>query len=125
MKKSILLIDDEHIVRMITSELLDYLGYKVYLSSDGIQALDFYRNNFSQVDLIILDMIMPGMRGTSVFKEIKSINPNARVLFLSGYSQDHEIKEILEEGALGYLKKPVSLDNLGEKIEAAFQTASI
>lgn len=119
----ILLIDDEQIVRMITAELLEYLGYKVHLSADGKEALEFYRDNFQDVELIILDMVMPEMRGTIVFQKIIEINPKAKVIFLSGFSHDHEVEEILELGALGYLRKPVSMDELGEKIQKALNSS--
>lgn len=119
----ILLIDDEKVVRMITSELLDFLGYDVHACTGGEQAIDYYRDHHSEIDLVILDMIMPGMRGNAVFKHLKEIQDDVRVLFLSGYSHDHEIDEILTHGALGFLKKPVSLKELGEKVRAALETA--
>jgi len=119
----ILLIDDEKVVRMITSELLDFLGYEVHACEGGKQAIEFYENHYDEVDLVILDMIMPEMRGNMVFKSLKKIQKDVRVLFLSGYSHDHEIDEILTHGALGFLKKPVSLKELGEKVRAALETA--
>lgn len=118
----ILLIDDEKVVRMITTELLDFLGYEVHACAGGEQAIAFYQDHYDKVDLVILDMIMPGMRGNTVFKSLKQIQEDVRVLFLSGYSQDHEIDEILNHGALGFLKKPVSLKELGEKVRAALET---
>lgn len=119
----ILLIDDEQIVRMITAELLDYLGYEVHLCSDGMEALDFYQENQDEIELVILDMVMPEMRGTVVFQKLKEMNPSVRVLFLSGFSHDHEVDEIMSLGALDYLKKPVSLEELGKKIKAALEAA--
>lgn len=118
----ILLVDDEEIVRIITSELLNYLGYSVEVCPNGGDAILLFRENYPKIDLVILDMVMPGMRGTIVFEELKKIDPAVKVLFLSGYSHDHEVEEILTKGAAGYLKKPVSLDELGKKIKEVLGT---
>jgi len=118
-REMILLIDDEKVVRMITTELLQFLGYDVHVCASGEEGIDFFQDNHDEVDLVILDMVMPGMRGNAVFQHLKEIHSDAKVLFLSGYSHDHEVEEILKSGALGYLRKPISLDELGDKVKSA------
>jgi two-component system, cell cycle sensor histidine kinase and response regulator CckA len=113
---TILLVDDEEIVAEVGSELLRILGYKVKVARSGFEALEIYQTNQKEIDLIILDMIMPGMSGDGIFDRLKQINPKAKVLLSSGYSIDGQASAIMTRGCDGFIQKPYSLSVLSRKI---------
>ncbi len=84
----ILLVEDDEPTRTLTRELLEEFGYSVMEAGDGFQALEIYREQRDGIHLVILDAIMPGIKGTDVYREIRSLTPNIRILFCSGYNPD-------------------------------------
>ena len=114
---TILVVDDEEIIRDVTRGLLEGLGYKVITAKSGEEAVSIYKEQHREIDLIILDMIMPGMGGGDTFSLLKEINPNVKVLLASGYSLNGLAKEILDQGVKGFLQKPFRLDDLSQKIK--------
>lgn len=106
---TIMVVDDEDIVRSIIVEMLELHKSKVVLASCGKDAIDYYKNNYKKVDLIFLDMVMPDYNGLETFRELKKINKDVKVIVLSGYSMNDEINKTIEEGAIGFIQKPVSL----------------
>ena len=104
---NILLIDDELSNLEITEALLESFGYSVSAFSDPKQAIKHYAKTFSQYDCILLDVIMPGMSGVDVFKAIKLINAEAKVILLTGVSERLELDFVLRHGADAYVPKPV------------------
>ncbi|MCS6883890.1 MAG: response regulator [Acidobacteriota bacterium] len=115
-QETILVVDDEEMLRELIVEALSDAGYNVVAAENGKEAVDIYRK--TRVDLVILDMIMPEMNGAEAFREIRSINPSAKVLLSSGYSQEAEAQSILSEGALGFLQKPYAIGDLLAKIRS-------
>ena len=113
---NILLIDDEEVVRLITSELLNELGYDVYSFSGGKKALQFYKDNFQTIDLVILDKHMPEMDGIEVYNKIREINPLAKVLILTGYNIDNEMEEMFVKESTKIIQKPVSIEKISHTI---------
>lgn len=103
----ILLIDDELSNLEITDALLQSFGYSVTSYSDPKQAMKHYAKTFKQYDCILLDVIMPGMSGIEAFKAIKLINPDAKVILLTGVSDRFELDFVLRHGAEAYVPKPV------------------
>jgi PAS domain S-box-containing protein len=116
-KEHLLVIDDEILVLNTTSEMLDALGYHVTKFDNGKQAMDYFAQHAEQVDLIVLDMIMPGMSGEDVFKAVKSIKPMQKILLCSGYSQDHIARTLMDAGADGFLGKPYDIKQISFKIK--------
>ncbi len=114
--ETILLIDDEDIVRDVGQEMLSDLGYEILLARPGREAIDTYQKKQHNIDMIILDIIMPGMDGRETFDQLKSINSNIKVLLSSGYSIDAQASEILNRGCKGFIQKPFSLDELSRKM---------
>ncbi len=114
--ETILLVDDEEMVRDITSQMLEDVGYKVITCRDGAEAVDYYTKNHAVIDLIILDMIMPRMNGKDAYKKIKAINAGAKVLLSSGYSIEGDAEEILNDGVRGIIQKPYRINELTGKI---------
>ncbi len=118
-KGTVLLIDDEEMILKVASQLLEALGYKVVTARGGQAGLKTYRELMDQVDLVLLDMIMPDMGGGEVFDRLKEMNPEVRVLLSSGYSVNGQAMQILEKGCKGFIQKPFSLAELSQKIHAA------
>ncbi|MBU1355557.1 MAG: response regulator [Candidatus Edwardsbacteria bacterium] len=115
----ILLVDDEETIRDITSQMLDDRGYKVTTLSNGQEAVEYYREHFQEIDLVILDMIMPKMNGHEAFIKMKEINPGVKVLLSSGYSIEEEAQDLMNSGVKGFLQKPYRLAELTQKINQA------
>lgn len=112
----ILLVDDEQSILSSISELLDSLGYSVFKASCAYDAVDIYSKNHDRIQVVILDMIMPGMNGTELLQKLKEINANVRVIFSSGYSIQDDIQKILTEGRHGFIQKPYKIDKLVSNI---------
>ena len=104
--ETILIVDDQETIWDFLIEALQELGYSVLLAENGIDAVEIYRSNPHEIDLVLLDMIMPKMGGHKTFFQLKAIDPNVRVLLSSGYVSEDEVKDLLEQGAVGFLPKP-------------------
>ena len=115
---TILLIDDEEMIIDIGQELLVELGYKVLVARSGLEALDIYAKNHEKIDLVIMDMIMPGMGGGEAFDRLKKINSKVKVLLSSGYSINGQATRILDRGCDGFIQKPFHMKQLSEKIHS-------
>jgi len=114
--ETILLVDDEEIIIDVSPEMLTELGYEVLTAKSGEKALEQYRINKDKIDLVILDMIMPGMGGGETYDRLKQIDPEITVLLSSGYSIDGQATEILKRGCNGFIQKPFNIEILSKKI---------
>ena len=112
----ILLVDDEEVILQVASQLLEKLGYTVFMAHNGREALDLYSQKAGEIDLVILDLIMPVMGGGETFQNLKKLNPGVKVLLSSGYSINGLAKEILDQGCRGFIQKPFALREISEKI---------
>jgi CheY-like chemotaxis protein len=113
---TILLVDDEESVRSVGTRILERLGYKVILASSGQEALNIVQKRHEPIDLIVLDMIMPGLSGRETFYRLKEIDPGIKVLLYSAHSMDEDVHLMLEKGALGFIQKPYRIAALSQKI---------
>jgi CheY-like chemotaxis protein len=104
--ETILLVDDEQALRTIGARTLEDKGYRVLTAGSGEEALEIYRQKGAQLDLLIMDLGMPGMGGYKCLKAILAIDPGAKVIIASGYSANGQVKDALETGAAGYVGKP-------------------
>ena len=118
--ETLLLIDDEEVVLQVGKPMLESLGYKVMSASDGKTAMEIFRRFFEKIDLVILDVIMPGMSGGAIFDELKNINPQVQVLLASGHSLSGRAEEILSRGCVGFIQKPFSLEQVSVKLRDIF-----
>ena len=117
----ILVVDDEAQLRDIASQLLRSLGYKVDSVSSGELAIRFIMEK--PVDLIVLDMLMePGMRGSQAYEEIIKLYPEQKAIIVSGFSESDDVKATIKLGAAGFIKKPFSMDELGQAVKEALQS---
>ena len=114
--ETILLVDDEKMVLEVSREILEFLGYRVYAAGSGQEAIAVYMEKRNEIDLVILDMIMPGISGGETFDRLREIDPAIRVLLASGYSIEGQAQEILDRGCNGFLQKPFHLEMLSRKV---------
>jgi two-component system, cell cycle sensor histidine kinase and response regulator CckA len=110
--ETVLLVDDEELVRELGARILTRHGYTVLQAEDGKKALDLFKKKRSRISLVILDLIMPEMGGAECLKELLKIDPNVRVLIASGYSADTSVKETIQTGAKGFVSKPFRVKEL-------------
>lgn len=115
---SLLLVDDEQLILEVASAMLKRLGYTVHVADSGEDALRIYREKGQVIDLVILDMVMPGVGGGEIFDRLKAMNPGIKVMLSSGYSLDGEASEIMARGCAGFIQKPFNLDQLSAKLAA-------
>jgi len=113
---TILLIDDEPAVLAVSKKILESLGYTVYGIGNGSEAIAFFRDMKSKIDLVILDMIMPGLSGSETFDCIRGVDPSVKVILCSGYSLDGQAQQILDKGCSGFIQKPFNITDLSLKI---------
>jgi CheY-like chemotaxis protein len=111
----IIFADDDAICLDVGKRMLQKLGYIVLDAKDGKEAIEVFRMNQGEVDLVILDMKMPYNGGTA-FSQLKKINANVKVIIASGYAEDQQIREMMEKGCCGFIQKPFSIDVLSHKI---------
>ena len=116
-KSVILLVDDENVVLDVGTKMLQHLGYNVLGAENGREAIDLFRKNKNWVELVILDMNMPGMNGATVYDHLKKIQTDAKVLIASGYFENHVIGDILKNGCIGFIQKPFTIGELSEKLK--------
>jgi PAS domain S-box-containing protein len=114
---TILLVDDEVHLLKIGSEMLVALGYKVLPVDNGQDAIDTYTAHKKTIDLVILDMMMPGMTGGDVFARLKEIDPNVKAILSSGYRLDEQGNKLMNSGFRGFLQKPFGMEELSIKIK--------
>jgi|WetSurMetagenome_2_1015567.scaffolds.fasta_scaffold00020_69 two-component system, cell cycle sensor histidine kinase and response regulator CckA len=117
-KEVILLVEDEKILRTVTRKILEALGYSVIEAEDGIDAVEKFREHKDEIDLTLMDVIMPGKNGREAYQEIAKIRNDTKVIFVSGYTSDHISGKIRHEG-LELLLKPYSPRELLNKIRGA------
>jgi two-component system, cell cycle sensor histidine kinase and response regulator CckA len=114
---TILLVDDDPLIRDLGQELLEHLGYRVETAGDGSEALKKFQG-MKRVDLVVLDYYLPGQNGYEVLKEFKILDKRARVLVASGFLTSQDMANLKEEGALGLISKPYRLTDLQRRIKA-------
>ncbi len=113
----VLVVDDEYPVRNVLCVSLEHLGYKVETANSGKEALEKYEAG-GGYDLVLLDMIMPQLSGDQVFIELKKIDPQVQVLVISGFSSEKAVKSILNNGGLGFLQKPFTIEELSRCVRS-------
>jgi CheY-like chemotaxis protein/anti-sigma regulatory factor (Ser/Thr protein kinase) len=122
---TILLVDDEEMVLEVGERFLKVMGYQVLTAREGREAIEVYQKHRDTIDLVLLDIIMPNMKGGEVFDRLKEINPEVKVLLSSGYSIDGEASQILERGGSGFIQKPFDMNQLSQSIRAMLGNNSV
>ena len=119
-KPVILFADDDELCLDVGVKILQKLGYSVLEARDGQEALEVFENNKNTVDLVILDMRMP-YNGGRAFDQLKQIKSDVKVLIASGYTEDQQIRDMYEQGCIGFIQKPFSVNLLSDKILKALK----
>ena len=113
---TVLLVDDEEVILEVAKDLLEAMGYRLLTANNGEEAVEVYRKNRDDIDIVVLDMVMPTMGGGEAYDRMKEINPDIKVLLSSGYSIDGEATEILKRGCNGFIQKPFKIEQLSRAI---------
>ncbi len=122
---TILLVDDEDVIVDVGSEMLEVLGYKVSVAKSGWEAIEIYKERQNEIDMVILDMIMPEMDGRETFEILRSIDPGVKVILSSGYSADARSTTMMEQGCYGFIQKPYSMNTLSQKVKDVLEATRI
>lgn len=123
--ETILIVDDHESIWDFLIEALQNLGYSVILAENGLDAVEIYRENPKEIDLVLLDMIMPQLNGYEAFKQIQEIDSGAKVLLSSGFVSGEEVKDLLESGAKGFLAKPHRIVNVAKAIRTILDGGTV
>jgi PAS domain S-box-containing protein len=118
-KGGILLVDDESMIVDTGAIMLKRLGYTVIKANNGAEAVEAYRLHKDEIDLVLLDMIMPGMNGAQTLDALMRMNPCVKVILSSGYSLQGDVQKVMEMGCLGFIQKPYTI---GELSKLVFET---
>jgi CheY-like chemotaxis protein len=110
--ETILVVDDEDMIRSLARDILQSKGYTVLEAHDGPQALDLYRNHGDTIDLVILDMAMPMMSGSELFARLKMQNEHVKTILSTGYSEDERARELMSLGVKAFVQKPYRVAEL-------------
>lgn len=119
MSKKILVVDDDQSILSIFEYILQEAGYVTEIATDGYEALEKIKT-IPDIDLLFMDVKMPGMSGIETFKEIQKIKPRLLVVMMTGYSVDELLKEAFELGAYGVIYKPFDMEEVLSIIEKIF-----
>jgi two-component system cell cycle sensor histidine kinase/response regulator CckA len=120
---TVLLVDDEEMIIEVGKALLEKLGYQVIVARSGEHAVEIVKDRSVQIDMVILDLIMPGLNGEKTFDRIREIQPSIPVLLSSGYSINGQAGIILSRGCNGFIQKPFNLSELSQKIRKILDEA--
>ena len=116
-KPTILVVDDEYNIRNMMKEIMEMSGLKVFTAGNGKDGVEMFKKYRDDIDLIIMDMVMPIMDGREAFSEIRRIDPGQKIFIISGYSQREDLEDMLEKGAVGFLRKPFQVKEIVSKVK--------
>ncbi|MDQ6940320.1 MAG: response regulator [Verrucomicrobiota bacterium] len=106
-KQRIMVVDDEKMLLILTSEFLREAGYDVVTAQSGFECLDQFRLNGRKFDLVLLDLNMPLMDGEETFQRLRALQPDVRVMLCTGYIQQERLNHMLQSGLRGFVQKPL------------------
>ena len=119
--ETILVVDDEEMIKDIARDILSRYGYRVLTAGGGKEAVEVYRRHKEEISVVVLDIVMPDVGGREVFRRIREVDPAARVIIASGYHKERDANDLLREGAVRFVQKPYRIASLvgmvGEVLE--------
>jgi len=118
---TVLVVDDEEIIREVASMMLEGMSMRTMLAKDGIEAVEVYREHWQEIDAVLLDITMPRMDGQACFSELKRIHQDVKVILSSGYNQDDIIQRFGGKGFSGFIQKPYTQSALQETLRSILQ----
>jgi len=114
--ETVLLVEDEDMVRKLTSELLEESGYVVLEANGGEQAAELFKAHKGRIDLLITDVVMPKISGKEVAERLKKVHPETKVLFMSGYTDEAIVHHGIVDSHIAFIQKPFSENALTRKV---------
>jgi DNA-binding NtrC family response regulator len=117
-KRTILIVDDEDVVLDVQGLMLQKMGFNILKANSSAKAYRLYENKKDEIDLVILDMIMPGDNGAVTYKKLKMINPALKVLISSGFWKDLNVRAILSDGKNSFIQKPFKYAEFNKKVNS-------
>ncbi len=111
-EEKIMVVDDEEDIRNVTKEILEHYGYQVLLAKDGKEAVNNFQEKSGEIDLVVLDLTLPFIKGEDVMKKIMELRPDTRVIVSSGSPDEERMKMLIKLGAKAFIKKPYPFDKL-------------
>src|SRR5947199_10758169 len=114
-KRTILVVDDEAEIRKLVGAMVSQAGYTILTADSGEHALVLYKNNKGPIDLLITDVVAPGMSGPMLADKLTEIQPDLRVLYISGYDNTHVVQKYVVEKGHALLSKPFTVDEMRSK----------
>ena len=115
-RATVLVVDDEELVRCVTQELLGCMGYDAVAVTTGEEAVELVRGGL-RPDLVLLDVVMPGMGGIEAFRKLRELVPGIPVLLSSGFTDSRAAAELMDEGLNGIITKPYRMESLSDRIK--------
>jgi signal transduction histidine kinase/CheY-like chemotaxis protein len=117
--ESILVVEDERAVRDLATKILESRGYKVLSAAHGGDALQIIAGSQRRIDLVLTDVVMPGMSGRELVESLRRARPGIKVLYMSGYTDDEIVRRGLLDPAVGFIQKPFTAEELALKVRDA------
>jgi len=122
-KKTILVIDDEPEIRKLVGAMVTQFGYAVLTADSGEHALTLYRNHKGHIEMLIADVVAPGMSGPMLADKLTALQPDLKVLYISGYDNTHVVQKYVVEKGHALLSKPFTLEQLKTKMAELLEPA--
>ncbi len=121
--ETVLIVEDDDAVRSLTSSALRMHGYTVLAAENGDRAIEIFRERADEIQMVVSDVIMPGLSGRETIEAILAIRPGVRVLFLSGYTEDSVLRRGIRTGEVDFLQKPFTLNKLAAKVRESLDAS--
>jgi PAS domain S-box-containing protein len=112
----ILVVDDEEMVREVAGRILERLGFSVLMASDGVEAINIFRERHDEIACVLLDLKMPNMDGKETFDEMRRINDDVPVILCSGFTEQYSTEQFVDGGLAGFIEKPYGREAVRDKL---------
>jgi CheY-like chemotaxis protein len=109
---TILIIDDEDMLRLPIGSMLRRKGYSVVEARDGASGVDAFKAQAAEIDIVLLDLTLPGMSGREILEELRKMRPNIKVVLSTAYGRDRAFRDVTETELVYYLRKPYTFEEL-------------
>ena len=123
--ETILLVEDEKLVLELVRQTLEADGYKVIACNDPLEAIEQVKKYDGEIDMVVTDIVMPGINGRVLYEKISEMRPNLKVLYMSGYAANAIINRGMVEPGIHYIQKPFSVAAISEKVRAVLDSTSV
>lgn len=118
---TVLVVDDEEVIRKVAKSILERFGFQVLLAENGREAVDIFEQMLDQISVVILDLTMPVMNGEEALRRIKAMNPHVPILLSSGFNEMEAIQRFAGKGLAGFVQKPYTSGRLAEKLKGVLE----